>query len=130
MIHKAATALLVIVLTLGDGADSGASDRETVMSVVSAAILLTPGADGDAVASRYAALGLQAQRIGGDTILLTGPLQQFEASFSTALSMSKSGVSTSEGGNKVPLSNLRGDLREGIAEISFETPPDFGPGNY
>lgn len=100
------------------------------MSIVSAAILLSRGADGDAVAARFAAIGLEAQRIGDDTILLTGPLKTFEDALATPLSMSDQGVSVTGGGATVPLSRLPDDLRQGVAEIAFETPPDFGPGNF
>ena len=100
------------------------------MSTVSAAILLSPGADGDAVAARFAALGLEAQRIGDDTILLTGPLETFQTAFATPMSMSDQGVSVGDGGATVPLSHLPDALRQGVAEIAFETPPDFGPGNF
>ena len=106
------------------------TDQEAAMSIVSAAILLSPGADGDAVAARFAALGLGAQRIGEDTILLTGPLETFEGAFTMPMSMSDQGVSVGDGGATVPLSHLPDDLRQGVAEIGFETPPDFGPGNF
>ena len=106
------------------------TDQEAAMSIVSAAILLSPGADGDAVAARFAALGLEAQRIGDETILLTGPLETFQDALATPMSMSDQGVSVGDGGATVPLSHLPDDLRQGVAEIAFETPPDFGPGNF
>jgi hypothetical protein len=129
-----------ILLTLGMAAMPASANssqsghkmlhEEAAMSIVSAAILLSPAADGDAVAARFAALGLGAQRIGDDTILLTGPLETFQSVLATPMSMSDAGVSVGDGGATVPLSHLPDDLRQGVAEIAFETPPDFGPGNF
>lgn len=115
-----------------DSSPSGVmiTDQEAVMSIVSAAILLSSGADGDAVAARFAALGLKTQRIGDTTILLTGPLKTFQSALATPMSMSDAGVSVGDGGATVPLSRLPDDLRQGVAEIAFETPPDFGPENF
>jgi hypothetical protein len=130
----------LILLTLGmagmpvnaSSSNNGATmtDQEAAMSIISAAILLSRGADGDAVAARFAAIGLEAQRIGDTTILLTGPVKTFETAFATPLSMSDQGVSVTGGGATVPLSRLPDDLQQGVAEIAFETPPDFGPGNF
>ncbi|MEI4232089.1 hypothetical protein [Roseovarius sp. D22-M7] len=122
--------MAVLAFAGSDRYDSEHSVKERAMTTVSAAILLSPDADGDAVARRFAALGLEAQRIGDDTILLTGPLQTFENALATPLTMSDEGVSAGEGGATVPLSHLPAELRQGVAEIGFETPPDFGPGNF
>ena len=132
-IAAACTALCLsaVLAFAGSGKyDPQHSEKERAMTTVSAAILLSRGADGDAVARRFSALGLEAQRIGDDTILLTGPLETFEAAFATPLSMSDQGVAVRDGSARVPLSHLPAELRQGVAEIAFETPPDFGPGNF
>lgn len=107
--------------------------EEGKMTIVSAAAILKDPDQNGTVSLGFAELGFEVQEISPGVLLLTGEPALFEKEFGSTVSMDDSGAHVSSGGQQsraLPLDALPRDLRGKIDQIGFDSPPDFGPGNY
>jgi hypothetical protein len=103
------------------------------MSTVSAAVLLKRPDETDDAANGFRRLNFQVTTISPGVLLLTAGTAIFEKAFGTQLKVGEKGVvrlSPQGESRSLATDALASPLREMVSKADFESPPDFGPGNF
>lgn len=115
------------------GQANHAAAQEDEMTIISAAALLKDTANTAAVSESFKNLGFEVQTISPAILLLMADPVVFERGFGGSVTLDDTGAHYVIDGNprrELPLNTLPLPLRSQVIEVEFETPPDFGPGNY
>lgn len=107
--------------------------EEMTMLMLSAAVILKNPADTLSAAKGFTRLGFGVTTISQGVLVLTAKAEIFEAGFRTQLIVDAAGarrVSDGAETRTLPIDALPAPLRQMVAEVEFEAPPEFGPADF